>query len=204
MPTGYTYVFEKRSDVTLSEFAWRCARAMTALILLRDEPEDAPIPDKFVPSDFYEKRLTEAKLSLAEAKGWTPEEADRRAAEAHAREVERAAAYRAEKGALRARYEAMLAEVSAWQPPATHAGLKAFMREQLETSLKYDCADVYDEPKRLSGEAYRADVVADAERTIARATTSRADELARADERNAWVRALRESVGEPPARKAGR
>ena len=60
MPTGYTATLMEKGQ-TFQEFIMGCARAFGALIEMRDSPNDAPIPDKFEPSDYHAKRLIESR-----------------------------------------------------------------------------------------------------------------------------------------------
>ncbi len=65
MPTGYTADIAK--GITFQQYAWSCARAFGALVMMRDEPSDAPIPEAFTPSDYHVKALAEARAKLAGA-----------------------------------------------------------------------------------------------------------------------------------------
>jgi len=60
MPTGYTYPVVEGKITEFSDFALSCARAFGALITMRDDPHDTPIPETFEPSDYNAKKLAEA------------------------------------------------------------------------------------------------------------------------------------------------
>jgi len=62
MPTGYTNCI--KDGVTFEQFVWKCARAMGALVMMRDEPSNAPIPVKFEPSNYYAEEVAKAKAKL--------------------------------------------------------------------------------------------------------------------------------------------
>ena len=83
MPTGYTLDLYDVKDITFEEFALRCARAFGALISMRDEPIDAPIPERFEPSDYHLKELEKAKKRLKEVKKWNEETAEQEAVRAY-------------------------------------------------------------------------------------------------------------------------
>ena len=83
MPTGYTLDLYDGKDITFEEFALRCARAFGALISMRDEPIDAPIPERFEPSDYHLKELEKAKKRLKEVKKWNEETAEQEAVRAY-------------------------------------------------------------------------------------------------------------------------
>jgi hypothetical protein len=63
MPTGYTAKLVE-SGQTFEEFVLTCARAFGALIELRDEPLDAPIPETLEPHSYYAEAVVEAKKRL--------------------------------------------------------------------------------------------------------------------------------------------
>ena len=63
MPTGYTAELMEKGE-PFNRFVMRCARAFGALIDLRDAQMDAPIPEKFEPSDYHVKALAKALAEL--------------------------------------------------------------------------------------------------------------------------------------------
>jgi hypothetical protein len=50
MPTGYTAAVADGTITEFPDFAMQCARAFGTLVLMRDEPQDAAIPEKFEPA----------------------------------------------------------------------------------------------------------------------------------------------------------
>lgn len=197
MPTGYTNDIYEGKPITFPEFAMKCARAFGALIMLRDEPMDAPIPDAFLPSDYHVKALAEAKDDLALALEWTDAEAaseadhaNTKAAEYHARRV-------AESAAMATRYDAMIAEVEKWAAPTDdHVEFRNFMLKQLTDSRKWDCG-VGEPPAPMTAATYRADRIAHFAHMVEYHTKEHAQEVERAQQRTAWVKALRDSLNAP-------
>ena len=59
MPTGYTYPVADGTITEFSKFALNCSRAFGVLMHMRDEPIDAPIPDKIEPTSYYKNQLDE-------------------------------------------------------------------------------------------------------------------------------------------------
>lgn len=59
MPTGYTHKI--KDGMTFKEYALRCARNFGALMDMRDDPMDAPIPI-FTPSGYHEEKLIEGEF----------------------------------------------------------------------------------------------------------------------------------------------
>lgn len=193
MPTGYTAKLAQGPQ-SFEDFVWSAARAMGALVMMRDEPTGAPIPERFEPSDYHIKRLREAKAESLRLRAMTEEEADaaaeREYGEAHARWLERQSA----NAAQRERYEAMAREVVAWKPPTgDHQGFKDFMLEQLASSIKFDCYEP-EEPEKRPGLVWQAEGIAKAERDIDYHAKEHQAEVARTESRNRWLAALRRSV----------
>jgi hypothetical protein len=212
MPSGYTDKLYRGEEQEFGEFAMQCARAFGALILMRDEPWDAPVPAKFEPDTRWEEeqiakvgekieRYTDA--TLMELMDEQQANRDARLADWYR--------YRHEADELKARYEAMLAKVEAWTPPTEeHEGLKKFMIEQLTSSIEHDCRtskfETPDEdkyagiPEIVPSEEYRQQKLAHVEEDLARYEKNLQDEINRAQERTNWINDLRRSLGvEVPA-----
>jgi hypothetical protein len=199
MPTGYTAALYEGQTQTFPEFAMSCARAFGALITMRDDPIGTPIPEEIKPdTSYYEEKIRNAETEIVEAKAWSAATAERLAIEAYEAQVARYEQALAEAQARAERYQLMLAEVEAWEPPTEeHQGLKKFMVEQLTSSIDFDCDTSYrSRPARQSGEEYREAVVAKARSEIAYSTRHIAEEIDRATDRTNWVRALRASLNE--------
>lgn len=198
MPTGYTADLYEGKDQTFTEFALECSRAFGALILMRDDPAGAEIPDRFEPSKYHVEQLADAKQRLIDLHAMTPEQmADAYLVErteilaARAKDVRR-------RREIRQRYEAMLADVDAWEAPtADHVKLKEFMQEQLRSAIDFDCDTRHPWPEMPEGDAASWwDKKLDKARwDIDYHTAEQAKEIERADERTAWVQALKASLG---------
>lgn len=188
MPTGYTAAIKDGKITTLRDFALSCSRAFGALVMMRDSNEDAPVTDDaFKPSDYNQRRLKESEARLDALRAMTPAEREAAAEAAYAAAVSRREATITENADARARYELMLAKVRAWRPPTPdHSGLADFMREQIATSIKYDCNYTPEMPARRSGAVWYADEVANACKDIAYHTNAHAEEIARCESRRKW------------------
>ena len=115
MPTGYTA--NVPDGITFEQFVWQCARGMGALVMMRDEPTGAPIPERFEPSDYNAKRLQEATDELARLRSLTPEQMQAECEAKHAKSEAQKKKRLAENEAQLAAYRAMLDQVLAWVPP---------------------------------------------------------------------------------------
>lgn len=199
MPTGYTHDLYEGKDVTVSDFILGCARAFGALVTMRDDPKDAPIPDRFEPSDHHIRALAAAEAVLREMETISVEEMDRRSQADYAEALRRWRERRHQAQERRTRYEAMLREVRAWTPPTPdHEGLRAFMIEQLERSIEFDCSMKYDDrPELLPPGAWQVQQIEKAQRDVEYHRREYEREVERNRERTEWVRALRESLPAP-------
>lgn len=205
MPTGYTADIEK--GISFEQYVWGCARNFGALILMRDDPSDAPVPDKFEPASYYEEWLEKANAKLAELRSMDDAAiaaaAEQAYAAGHAADLKRAA----DKATLRLKYEEMLAKVEAWNPPSSdHTGLKEFMATQIRESIDFDCSTKYAAEyatKRLEPMDWYKKEITEAIRSVARYTEEREKEIDRTAGRNRWIQQLRSSVPQPQADAPG-
>lgn len=195
MPTGYTQPLHDGEPITFEQFVLRCSRAMGAATMQRDESLDVEIQLREV-SDYSIRAVEKAGAALTEAWG-RPDEAwaelqDKAIADAEKYRSE----YVAKRDGIRERYEAMLEQVRSWTPPtAEHEGLRKFMVEQIEESLRFDVHGY--EPAvtdRLPVAEYREREIGRLARALERDTQSLQEERDRVRGQNAWVTALRDSL----------
>jgi hypothetical protein len=196
MPTGYTHPVQNGTITEFPEFAMQCARAFGALVMMRDDPSDTPIPDEFTPSDYHKTAIDKARAGLLALDGMTPNECDAAAVVAFNEAVASRKKRELERTTEHARYIAMRSKVEKWKPPTPdHNGLRHFMLEQLNSSIEFDCS-IYatDLPILQTGSEWLANKKDGAEKDILYHTKEHAKELERTATRNAWVKALRASL----------
>lgn len=196
MPTGYTADVGEGKVTEFRDFALRCARAMGALIMMRDEPLDAPIPDEFTPDQYYNKCLEEILAEIASLESASAAKVAELAAGDFKEQHDAWQRRWRERDETRARYEAMLAQVDAWEPPSEeHRNFKKFMREQLTESIRFDCSHEYStEPQPVSPDFWKHNRLEQLHREAARSKQHQAEENERTESRNRWVAQLRESL----------
>ena len=133
MPTGYTADIQDGTTTDLRDFALACARNFGAVIHMRDEPRDAPIPLRVPPArtNYYDEQIAHARAALAELPALSDEECAARAADEHADALRSRADRHARRTRDRRRYDAMLVQVEMWRVPDDLRPLRAFMIEQL-------------------------------------------------------------------------
>jgi hypothetical protein len=194
MPTGYTAAI--KDGITFEQFVMRCARAMGALVMMRDEPLDAPIPERFEPSDYHAKAIKKAQEDLCWLRQMPDTEAERESEKEFQEALVRYERIHAKASDLRQKYHEMREKVLAWTPPSgEHEGFKNFMFTQITESIDFDCrTDYYETPEKLSASGWKAIKIAKAERDLAYHTEENAKEIERTEARNTWLRQLRESL----------
>jgi hypothetical protein len=195
MLTGYTADVKDGKVTEFADFALQCARAFGALVSMREDLRDAPIPDEFQPREYHSEALAKAEADMARLQAMSTDEIATWAnAEQDAR-AEREAQWESDKTADRQRYEDMLEKVNAWTPPTPdHAGMKTFMVEQLQGSIKFDCDFPSKNTERVPPIDFYAEAVARAQKDIEYHQTEYAAEVAYCAERSQWVRDLKASL----------
>lgn len=199
MPTGYTAKLCE-GEQSFNEFVMQCSRAMGATIMMRDEPFDAEIPERFEPSDYHAKKVEEGRARIEQINSMSDEEL-KAEAEREEREQMQSLRQRIEKtGETVERLRAMVAKVDKWEPPTPdHMGLKTFMLEQLENTIDFDgdCKYYLDQlqsMKKLSGTKWKEKEIAKELKSIAYHEDQHEQELQRTEARNTWIKQLRDSL----------
>lgn len=202
MPTGYTSCIEK--GVTFEQFAMQCARACSALISMRDDGLETPIPDKIEPNPFYKEQVLEKEKKLEEIIVMTLAQSSVKANEQYDKEL--IAHHEAIKNhdELRLKYQAMIEQVQNWQPPTKdHEPLKKFMLEQLQSSMDSDCDNSYylkNVPVKLSASEWHDRAIYRAETDLQYYQTKYNEEVKQCEESTKWLRDLRHSLKPKPPR----
>lgn len=209
MPTGYTAELMEKGQ-TFQQFALGCARAFGALVEMRNDPLDKPIPEQLPESEYSQRRLAECKQELQQLMNTAPQQRKDHAEAKRAKEVKHLQAYVEQCQVEDARLKAMLVKVTEWVPPTgEHEELKKFMLEQLTISLHtregeqpYGVKELAEWECKPWGDIWAAELAA-VKRSIDYHTNEARGERDRNRSRNEWVQRLRVSLnGE--ASKSGR
>jgi hypothetical protein len=192
MPTGYTAPVESGEITTLPQYALLCARAFGATIMMRDDPLDAPIPERFEPeTSHYDEKIEQARERLRVAQAMTQADAATAANEAFRSAMESHESYEARRKTENDRFRAMADKVEAWDVPEDLAELRKFMLQQLDASIfEYK----HEPPTCLTWSEFKESEVKAAEADVVRYTKHRDDEIERANGRNHWIAELRRSL----------
>lgn len=195
MPTGYTAGVADGTITSFKEFALLCARAFGATITLRDEPMSSDIPE-FEPSPYHAEQLATLNRRKAEVEAMTTAQCYAEADAAFRIALDRHETRTEENRQRIERYRAMLQQAEAFEAPTEeHQAHRDFMISQLVESMKFDDDSKYlVQPERLSGEQWKAAALERIAREIAYHEKGWREEVERTNQRNAWVKALKDSL----------
>lgn len=198
MPTGYTSIIEESDGCTFEEYVWRCARAFGALIEMRDEALNAPVPEVFEVDSYYKRSLEQDQARLTELQAMTEEQAEIAAASEYRASLDEWEKSEKRRLAALKRYDDIVTKVKAWEPPSVgHEGLKAFMLQQIEISTEGMRERSWKEPQPRTGKAWLREQRVAAAQSVKRSAESLAQATERVNNRNRWVEDLRASVPPP-------
>jgi hypothetical protein len=198
MPTGYTAPIA--NGITFKEYAMGCARAFGALIMMRDDPQDAEIPESFAASNYHSDHIKRDTAELKRISGMDCATAALKAKQAHQKNIAYHNEQISKSESLAEKYRAMLKEVEAYKSPSKdHDNFKKFMREQIEESIRFDCDSDYHskcllDQKLLSGKEWLSSEKKRLRDSIKYHKEEHKKEVKRVNERNKWVKKLRESL----------
>jgi hypothetical protein len=197
MQTGLTMGIGDGKDISFKEFALKCARVMTPLIELRDEPLDSEIPNSFKPSDYHTRAIEKAQKELSKIQKWSLRKSEQEALIAHKK------AFKELEDAMKSSSKScnafmdMLQKVVNWNAPTPdHEDLKKFMSEQLIVSLRWGMVSSRLLSVPMTGKKYKAMKVASLRSDITYHKRKYKAELKLAAERTSWVRELKLSLEE--------
>lgn len=196
-PTGYTAELCEH-DISFERFVWTCARAFGALITMRDDPLDAPIPDRLEPSGYHAKAMLDAQATIDRVTAMTDAECDEQAQADYQAAATKHLEYNMKIEAISGRLREMRAKVRVWQPPTQdHVGLKELMIEQLDNTIRYDgTPGTYygDQVVLRTGKEWREAQIKEATKSLVYNGRENQAELERTRERNQWIADLRSSL----------
>jgi hypothetical protein len=203
MPSGYTADIHDGKNPTFREYALGCARAFGALISMRDDPHDKPVPRELEPATHHRDERDKALARLGElvkmsdwACNW---EAERHYEEQSERRAERLA----DGQRLRQDYDAMLEKARRFVSPSPeHDGYARFLIEHLEESKQFDTMspkeiEKYEKPlERSTGAEWRENEITRVMNSLSYHSEQWAKEVGRTIERNKWLKELFDALDE--------
>lgn len=200
MPTGYTAGVADGTITTLKDFAFVCARALGVCISMRDDDSGTPIPEKFEPSDYHKKALEDAQRDLRQLVLLSDKDLEFEARKEFFNCENRKFDSINRKQLQRDNYEYMLAAVNNWK--GAPEGIREFMLSQLKDSIKFDCRpeeDYFNYKTKeiclpLAGSEWYKKEEKSLLNRITHHSKEYAQEIKRVEERNQWLKQLRESL----------
>ena len=192
MPTGYTAKLARGDDQSVADFIKECGRGMGFMILMRDDPMDAELPEKWEPSDRHDKQIVELQERKSHLNGLHGEALIKAYDEFYASEENSRERRIEELQKQRERYEAMLKSVKAWDP--AHPVMKStrsFAIEQLEKSIDWDCNYTPAPVERLSLHDWQQSQFDEVMNKLRYHHKARAEAQSRTDERNAILQVFK-------------
>jgi hypothetical protein len=198
MPTGYTHSIEK--GITFKEYALSCAKAFGACVSMRDDPPDAEIPEEFKVDDYHLKRIEESKKQLYDFKNMSLAKQIKLFEDFKSNSIETSKKYIDERTQLKEKYNAMLKKVRKFKAPSPdHVEFKLFMESQIVKSIEWDCDVEYYvkaiyKVKDMKFDDWYNDEISTLEKSIESNQIHYAEEIARIDQRNRWIKQLRNAI----------
>ena len=193
MPTGYTYKIEE--GCTFNEFILGCARAFGALVNMRDDAQDAEMPDEIKPGTYHSEQIVTCEGGMLAIKTMSIPQLEVKIKERYDSEVASRDEYLADQKKHKEQYAAMLDHVKAWEPPtADHVGLKDFMINQINLSMSRDYIPT--PPVLLPVNKWVVNEMSRLAKDLEYNRKEHAEEVDRCKGRTQWIKSLRASLTE--------
>lgn len=204
MPTGYTAEILDGKINTFKDFAKKCMRAFGATIHMRDDSLNESYRPREI-DKYYIERVEEAEEKLAVLK--TAD--DKFFIDKVREELKSDYAYYEEKlrkvKADEVKLKSILTDTKKWNPPTDdHVGIKDFMIQQLEETIKYDanCKYYEDELREIKTKLespidvarVKHKMIEDAEEDLQRSKERLDEERKRCEDSNKWVEDFLQSI----------
>jgi vacuolar-type H+-ATPase subunit I/STV1 len=203
MPTGYTEGILNGKIKNFKDFARLCIRAFGAAVHMRDEDLDMSYKPES-PSTYHLKEIKVHQKKLEKIKNMSSEDiikAKKKSLNAdkkyHLKEIKKTKLQKE-------KIDSILKDVKAYRPPTSkHQGIKKFMIEQLEETIRWDCdAKYHDEEitkienalSVLDAKKIRKEMIDSENQDIQYHTKYYTQEVERCNERNEWARQYFESI----------
>lgn len=161
-----------------------------------------PIPLRIESNGYYEKCIANAKKELALQESRSEKEFAEYFETGGEKEQERQEANNRKIERLREKYDAMLEKLEAWNAPTDdHTEFKEFMQTQINKSIEWDCRlpteNKRTEPMKTLRQM-KKEVIESARKNVAFWENALKENEERIASRNAWLKALQDSIGLPP------
>lgn len=204
MPTGYTSGIIDGKITTFEQFATQCTKAFGATIHMRDDSLDTPYEPR-TPSEYYTDSLQSQKEELKKMKTISDEEIIQELQSSWKENLEYHEKKLAEKRSNLEKLNIILESAKSWVPPTEdHVGLREFMINQLEMTIKGDGDPSYHEEvimkikkemeEGIDPKVYREERIEEIEERISYYEAEVQNEIERCKNSNDWMKKFFESI----------
>lgn len=195
MATGYTYPIVESESHTFSEYFWHCLEAFCV--------REGVFFGSLMDPGYYEKEIADDERELAELKAMSLEDAKARSLEEYHGALKRNDEHKKYNSKTAMRLNTMRKAVETWDSPGPEfeKGVKRFMLEQIDETLKFDCGefDCHKDPERpVTGYKWRNDAIERVEYSLEYNKKKLAEEIERRKTWFAYLNAAKASVPMPP------
>lgn len=209
MPNGITSDLYEGKEVTLRGYLMRVGRQMMFAVRQRDDNSHDPVelPENDPVLRYEREAVEKARARVAELEGLDRGQV---AQAAHASFLAEHAAWqksRDHEAEVRARYDAMRAQVEAWEPDPLVAYVKEYALRYLDESMEFDCPvraplpegqklRWFSEPEELGPREWYEREMAEAQRSLASSEEYLAERTLVEHERRQQIEAFLRSLPE--------
>lgn len=133
--TGYTAGILDGSITSAKDYLLRCTRAFGIAIDLKDEPLSVPTPMNFVPDPIYTEQYERQLIRVHKIQKMNIEEMREEYHTSYSSNLRSAENFLDMMLEANAKFEPILTQVKAWNPPEAFSGIKKFAIDQIEQCL---------------------------------------------------------------------
>lgn len=193
MPTAYTADIYDGKDITFEDFALKCAEGFVCY----GRSIDLKTIEEFEPDEYHLNKLNEYTSELKKLNNLAVSEIQRLCDLDYAKRLKEKEDSIKKLSNIEKRYDNMLKDLVKWKYPEEHEELKNFMHNQLMTSKHRDCNISYyenKEIKKLTVGEYLDFKTKNLKNSIKYSSEKWEDEKIRVDNKNKWLRQLKDSL----------
>ena len=192
MPTGYTAEIEK--GISFENFVLKCARAMGACVMQRDESSDV-LPKIQEPSDYYQKRITEIQLEIKETIDLELDDINKIMSKKKEDVISENKKRQLQHNKMMGKLLKMRLLVARWEAPkGDYMGLKDFMLEQISSTIDFDGTLYQSKFEESTPLVWKENKLLGLYEDLKRSKSEYEKEVSRTNDRNKWIQDLYDNL----------
>ena len=202
MPTGYTAYIEDGKINDAKDFLMLCLRAFGVCMEMRDDSFSKPIPEKFVPSDYYSKSAERTQKEINELLNTSDETLEAKMVDDKNKNIDRCNKAIKENLAKKKSYQSILSQINNWNPQQKYLAVKEFATNQIIMSMEQLDNSYYEKEicelnsSNISIVEYRAMLLKSLGESLSYAAEHLQHEIKNVEEKNSFLSGFRESISE--------